>query len=424
MAPPALFTADPAGRAPAPPGSAGATVAWLAATLEKSLFVSQDDRKFLFVRARARANGKPVVVLTSATDSTAGASEVEVPLEALRDTSVQPHIAKIFLSLFNTPIPLADEEVTALRARTGDATVQKVVVARLKSDGVTVTRGQSTLNVASFLSLVAPKLTSIELVLPVGHRGGEQRQEPAPAAAGTVSFAPMRKLAAMAAVVGAFPEGASELSWADAEAFFSAALGREVAGRSAVLAAAMRLDTKLVTSSKVKSTLKAAIEMARAAGAVLSIAERGELLAAQGIPSATPSPARAPRAAKRKEREQGQQPMAPVEAESSRQTSSPARGLPSCTRRGAISSFTSRSPTGPMRYCGCGRSRSRRSVARLKCRSTSRHMEAEVMMPTQCYDASCSSTRCPPSKPAGRLFFAAGRGVSGEPRVFHHATSR
>ncbi|KAL1496109.1 hypothetical protein AB1Y20_014734 [Prymnesium parvum] len=44
MAPPVLFTADPAGRAPAPPGPAGVTVAWLATTLEKSLLISQDDR--------------------------------------------------------------------------------------------------------------------------------------------------------------------------------------------------------------------------------------------------------------------------------------------------------------------------------------------------------------------------------------------
>jgi len=172
MAPPVFFTTDPTGRGPAPPDQGGASAAWLAAVFEKALFVSQADRKFLFVRACTRASGEPVLVLAGATDATATSSEIEVPLAALRDTSVSPHIAKVFLSLFHSAISLADEEVTATRARAGDATVQKLVVARLKSDGVAVTRTQSTLNVASFLSLVAPKLTTVELVLPVEHGGG------------------------------------------------------------------------------------------------------------------------------------------------------------------------------------------------------------------------------------------------------------
>ncbi|KAL1529015.1 hypothetical protein AB1Y20_010335 [Prymnesium parvum] len=177
MAPPAFFTTDPTGHIPVPPDPTAVSAEWLAATFGRSLFVSQDNRNYLFARARLRANGTPVLVLAGATDATAEASEVEIPLAALRETSTPPHIAKVFLSLFNVPIALADEEVTATKVRTGDATVQKIVASRLKSDGVTTTRTQSTLNVASFLALVAPKLTSFELVLPDGRGGGEQRPD-------------------------------------------------------------------------------------------------------------------------------------------------------------------------------------------------------------------------------------------------------
>jgi len=311
MAPPVFFTADPTGRGPAPPDQAGASTEWLTSVFEKALFVSQDDRKLLFVRARTRANGAPVIVLTGATDATAASSEVDVSLAALRDTSASPHIAKVFLSVFNTAISLADEEVTATRARTGDSTVQKIIVARLKSDGVTTTRTQSTLNVASFLSLVAPKLTSVELVLQVEQDGGGAPPQ-VPAAAGMFPCARLRKLAALGAVVGLFAAGEPCMTWEDAAEFFSAAMGRQVTGRVAVASAATKLESKLVANSKTKAALKTALEVVRAAGPELSMAERGEMLAAQGIPSATPSPAAQARpAAKRKERA-GRQPTVQV----------------------------------------------------------------------------------------------------------------
>jgi len=136
--------------------------------------------------------------------------------------------------------------------------------------------------------------------------GGEPQQRPAPAS--RFPCAPLRKLAAMGALVGAFTANEPCMTWEDAAEFFSAALGRPVAGRVAVANAATKLESKLVANSKTKAALKTTLEVMSAAGATLSMADRGEMLAAQGIPSATPSPAaKARSAAKRKERA-GRQP--------------------------------------------------------------------------------------------------------------------
>ncbi|KAL1522424.1 hypothetical protein AB1Y20_017414 [Prymnesium parvum] len=249
MAPPVFFTAARVVECPPPPGVAGALERWLSDTLGEALFETQQGRYLRFVRTTPLGDGDAAIIVAKSKEP-AAEDEVLVSMEALRDMSVAPCIAKVFLALFHTTIQGTHGEITARRTKAEGESIAKVVVERTPALGTgTVRATQSTLTVQSFLSQVAHKLTTVHLEQP--RTTVEQVAGGTPAVQrDVVSWAAFPKLADLARAADVFGSAAPTLAWEDAEEFLTAAMRRPVAGKPAVISAAARLNTKLTASTE------------------------------------------------------------------------------------------------------------------------------------------------------------------------------
>ncbi|KAL1508362.1 hypothetical protein AB1Y20_004472 [Prymnesium parvum] len=324
MAPPVFFTAARVVECPPPPGVAGALERWLSDTFGEALFVTQQGRYLRFVRTTPSGGGEAAIIAAKSKEP-AAEDEVVVSMAALRDTSVAPCIEKVFLALFHTTIQGTHGEIsiTAKRAKAEGESIAKIVVERTPALGTgTVRATQSTLTVQSFLSQVAHKLTAVHLELP--------RVEVEQVAGGTpavlrdvVSWAAFPKLVDLARAADVFQSAAPTLTWEDAEEFLTAAMRRPVSGKPAVISAAARLNTKLTTRTEARTAIAAALDVARETSVELTMADKGEIVAVQGVPSTTTSPAaRAPAEAAR--RQEVQPDPRPLALEASEDGSEPA----------------------------------------------------------------------------------------------------
>ncbi|KAL1510564.1 hypothetical protein AB1Y20_006865 [Prymnesium parvum] len=300
MAPPVFFTAARLVECPPPPGVAGALEQWMTDTFGEALFETQQGRYLRFVRV-ARSEGGDATLIVAKSKEPAAEDEVAVSVAALRDMSVAPCLAKVFLALFHTTIQGTHGEITAKRTKAEGESVAKIVVERTPALGTgTVRATQSTLTVQSFLSQVAHKLTTVHLELP--RAGTEHVVGGTPEGQGdVVSWAAFPKLADLARAADVFRSAALTLPWEDAEEFLTAAMRRPVSGKPAVISAAARLNTKLTAGTEARTAIAAALDVARETSVELTMRDKGEIVATQGVPSTTASPAaRAPAEAVRR----------------------------------------------------------------------------------------------------------------------------
>ncbi|KAL1496327.1 hypothetical protein AB1Y20_016284 [Prymnesium parvum] len=293
MAPPVIWTTGQAAPRPPPAGDASALEQWLVETFDAALFETQQGRFLRFVRGEGRAGGGAVIVLAKSRTPTA-AEEVLAPVAALRDASVSPCIAKVFLFLFGTPVQGTRGELTAVRTRAEGDSITKITADRAPTTGTGTTRAsQSTLTVASFLSQVSHKLSQTQIGLQAGV-GSEDTQE---ARTDVVSWAAFSSLVDLARVADVFGSAEPVLTWAEAEEFLTAALDKPVSGKTAVLGATAWLNSQLATHTSVRTAVASAIDAARECRVALSMRDKGEIVAAQGVRRAEASPAPRPQPA-------------------------------------------------------------------------------------------------------------------------------